>query len=214
MSVASNESLRAPDYSCYLCGRGYKHYRNLWRHQKYECNSYPDFVCLVENCEFKTRRNATLNNHMRMKHNIDIPKGHTCGNCSKWYNYKRNLYRHLRDECGKAAFFKCPYCENTTKRYHSLNKHVLPQHDSGISRNVMESGLGQYNYYEDLNKVHLCKLCGNRYKYRRSLVKHVKYECNKQGIFICTICQRSFKQKAHLKYHVSHLHKDVDVAKQ
>jgi uncharacterized Zn-finger protein len=51
-----------------------------------------------------------------------------CPTCGKRYNYKHNLVRHIRQECGKEPQFHCPYCSHVTKRKASLQKHIHRRH--------------------------------------------------------------------------------------
>jgi uncharacterized Zn-finger protein len=57
------------------------------------------------------------------------PKGlFPCPTCGKRYNYKHNLGRHIRQECGKEPQFHCPYCPHVTKHKASLQKHIHRRH--------------------------------------------------------------------------------------
>lgn len=51
-----------------------------------------------------------------------------CQTCGKRYNYKHNLGRHIRQECGKEPQFHCPYCSHVTKHKASLQKHIQRRH--------------------------------------------------------------------------------------
>lgn len=52
----------------------------------------------------------------------------SCPTCGKRYNYKHNLGRHMRQECGKEPQFHCPYCPHVTKHKASLQKHINRRH--------------------------------------------------------------------------------------
>lgn len=51
--------------------------------------------------------------------------------------------------------------------------------------------------------------CGRRYKYRRNLTRHKKYECGVTPQFQCQICYKQFKYKNELKAHVGFVHQFV-----
>lgn len=53
-----------------------------------------------------------------------------------------------------------------------------------------------------------CKKCANIYKYRRSMVRHLEYECGKERMFHCH-CGKTYKRKDHLKQHVRLHHPEV-----
>ncbi|XP_071859718.1 uncharacterized protein isoform X16 [Bombus fervidus] len=49
-------------------------------------------------------------------------------NCAKSFNWKGNLNRHLRYECGVQPRFKCPYCEYRCKVKGDVSKHIPRRH--------------------------------------------------------------------------------------
>lgn len=69
---------------------------------------------------------------------------HTCPRCDKAYTYKKNLWRHLRFECGRLPTEKCQHCHYVARYKHSLNMHMRtqhPDHSTGLStaRGLFES---------------------------------------------------------------------------
>ncbi|EFN84256.1 Longitudinals lacking protein, isoforms A/B/D/L [Harpegnathos saltator] len=54
-------------------------------------------------------------------------------NCTRSFNWKGNLTRHLRYECGLSPRFKCPYCEYCCKVKGDVSKHIIRKHkDSAV----------------------------------------------------------------------------------
>lgn len=53
---------------------------------------------------------------------------HICPNCNKIYNWKGNLRRHLKLECGKLPNLSCEFCVYVTKHESSLKRHVRFKH--------------------------------------------------------------------------------------
>lgn len=53
---------------------------------------------------------------------------HSCPRCDKAYTYKKNLWRHLRFECGRLPTEKCQHCHYVARYKHSLNMHMRTQH--------------------------------------------------------------------------------------
>lgn len=49
-------------------------------------------------------------------------------NCTKFFNWKGNLARHLRYECGLEPRFKCPYCRYRCKVKADVSKHIVRRH--------------------------------------------------------------------------------------
>nr|CAI5865345.1 unnamed protein product [Callosobruchus analis] len=44
-------------------------------------------------------------------------------------------------------------------------------------------------------KVHSCPNCLRKYKWRDSLIRHLRVECQKSAKFFCTGCKKTFKHK-------------------
>jgi len=55
----------------------------------------------------------------------------------------------------------------------------------------------------------MCYNCGRRYKYKRNLFAHQKYECGVQRKFSCNYCLKKFAQKGTLRTHLVIIHKLV-----
>ncbi|CRK89087.1 CLUMA_CG002784, isoform A [Clunio marinus] len=59
---------------------------------------------------------------------------HDCPQCFKSYNYRRNLLRHQKYECGVAAKETCDYCSYVTRYKHSLKSHLQSQHYEKLAK--------------------------------------------------------------------------------
>ncbi len=57
-----------------------------------------------------------------------------------------------------------------------------------------------------------CPQCGNVYKHKTSLYKHLKYECQKEKQFQCWCCKKKFARKGHLQSHCKYVH-DINISK-
>ncbi|PSN32906.1 hypothetical protein C0J52_13327 [Blattella germanica] len=53
---------------------------------------------------------------------------YSCPRCNKVYNWKTNLQRHIRLECGKAPQWHCTMCPYKTKQKGHLLRHVAGRH--------------------------------------------------------------------------------------
>jgi hypothetical protein len=56
------------------------------------------------------------------------PGSFPCTKCGKVYNWRGNLLRHMRLECGKEPQFQCSYCPYMTKHKNHLRRHVMTRH--------------------------------------------------------------------------------------
>ena len=71
------------NFPCDRCGCSYKHYRNLQRHQKYECGIEPQFEC--PECHVKMKDKSNLYKHARTKHGLELCKKYLDPNYSLVY---------------------------------------------------------------------------------------------------------------------------------
>lgn len=51
--------------------------------------------------------------------------------------------------------------------------------------------------------------CGKTYKYRQSMMLHVKFECGKEPQFQCEFCHKKFAHRGSLRNHVGLVHKVI-----
>lgn len=59
----------------------------------------------------------------------------------------------------------------------------------------------------DYLEKYLCIQCGKQYKWKGSLVQHVRYECGKEPQEMCTLCGYKTHQRTHLRRHMRAIHK-------
>jgi DNA-directed RNA polymerase subunit RPC12/RpoP len=51
-----------------------------------------------------------------------------CVKCGRKYLHRRNLWRHMKLECGKEPAFQCPYCPKRTKQKVHMKTHIIMRH--------------------------------------------------------------------------------------
>ncbi|CAH1964274.1 unnamed protein product [Acanthoscelides obtectus] len=64
------------------------------------------------------------------------PTTFMCTNCKKMYNAKRNLLRHVNQECGKEPKYSCPHCNYKNYRRNEIVKHIRKRHPEVQSVNI------------------------------------------------------------------------------
>ncbi|KAL4713128.1 hypothetical protein ACJJTC_004514 [Scirpophaga incertulas] len=118
----------------------------------------------------------------------------------------------VREGCGDISFIiakvrlyiRSSYHHAITCKAHKVQPiaqyytpYILGYGNPGLS-----SGKAGWTLYE-------CVDCGNKYKHKGSLQRHIKYECRKQPSFKCPYCVYRAYQKHNLLLHERHLHKDL-----
>jgi len=82
---------------------------------------------------FKTQ--GFLNNHLRMKHQLNITKtavSFHCGECGAQFTKSKNLVRHLRSQHQSANPHRCFFCPQFFAMENSLNDHEQKDHGLNV----------------------------------------------------------------------------------
>jgi len=60
---------------------------------------------------------------------------------------------------------------------------------------------------EEIDGMFYCpRQCGRKYKYKKGLVRHLKYECGIDPQFKCVLCNKTYKQPETFKMHLMSIH--------
>ncbi|XP_049884195.1 zinc finger protein 99-like isoform X2 [Pectinophora gossypiella] len=167
---------------------------------------------------FSSRK--TLRYHLNVIHNGN--NSHPCPRCDKVFQWKSNLWRHLRSH--KARETGELYCETCDKRFASLA--TYKQHLAVSKQHVSE---GEYSFscsdcgkkfvnktrlrdhidWEHLQKIKFrCQLCNKPFKCHTSLYVHMKNVHKNKGLKdnLCHVCGKSYQNLAKLRYHIVAMH--------
>lgn len=100
--------------------------------------------------------NIIKNNNNTIKNNIDFKSNkfisnqqlhYKCKICGKYYCFKKNLYRHIREVHLQYYKKKCPYCSNS---YARIKEHIL-RCKKGIFSKLYSDSVKEKKYIEDSN---------------------------------------------------------------
>ncbi|GFG35033.1 hypothetical protein Cfor_07636, partial [Coptotermes formosanus] len=153
------------------------------------------------------------------------PGSFPCTRCGKVYNWRGNLLRHMRLECGKAPQFQCSYCPYETKHKNHLQRHVTSRHKDVLDSLQEQQTQHFYQTEQELQPTHMshstissakkkafsCPRCNKVYNWRTNLRRHIRLECGKAPQFHCSFCPYKTKQKAHLTRHIAGRHRYLDL---
>ncbi|XP_070193651.1 zinc finger and SCAN domain-containing protein 26-like isoform X7 [Littorina saxatilis] len=147
-------------YICSYCGKALSEARNLQRHLNTVHYQGQPVECPVPGCGRTFNRPKLLEYHNKNVHSEVRP--FQCQSCGKTFGSRKNLVQHCHS-CGGKAPYKCSICDMSFRCTAGLSNHKKRLH-------------------EGLDFV--C-LCGERYKWKCSLVRH-KEKCRHASLAICT----------------------------
>lgn len=131
-------------------------------------------------CLYQGRTRRQLENHMRVKHGMDIMPHVECKLCGKSYtaNY---LSRHVANMHENKKGFSCEFCgmkfnDNSTLKSHIYFEHANNRWKCEPCQLAFQKyhQLRQHNYYVHSTKVHTCNFCGKTYKRKSDHTEHIK----------------------------------------
>ena len=183
MSKATVNRLKK-DYSCDICGKGYKVKSSLAQHR-------------VKIHSIKESK---------------LQKTLCCKWCGEKFEKKKCLLEHKR-HCDKDVGFKCFICDTDYTSKEELNKHlVIHRNESDLTcslcmRQFPDEISMQYHARDHkLPKTIECDRCGKTFHQYNRLKAHLVI-CNDERSFECQQCELKFKTGEALRHHSS-IHKD------
>jgi hypothetical protein len=78
--------------------------------------------------------------------------------------------------------YKCEFCNYTTKKKYNFDKHLLSnKHRTMESKSKVSPGKSKvspdFSKENEIKTNYSCKYCGQQYKHKQSVTKHIKYSC-------------------------------------
>lgn len=209
---------------CLKCGKYYKR-NKIYGHRKScdvkESTSGETFSREISGnthskCKYTSLvvRNRTSRISKEMRTNIKDSLKERCPHCSKRFQYRSYLIRHLHSHLGKKKF-ACKHCgqkfgnQSSCQQHEALCDGVLKQHeekqlneseeskiipDSATSLKECTIIIGKHG--EQLK----CNFCTKTFSKSRYLRRHILTHTEVKP-YRCKICENCFSRHDHLKYH-------------
>ena len=145
----------------------------------------------------------------------DSKKRFECALCSKKYESKRGLEKHVRIIHEEKKPYKCSICPYTTGEKTSLTNHVSIVHEgnkpyecsvcnykSGYKHKIKE----HISVLHDGKKLFPCSICSFKAENKKKLQVHVLTVHEGKNLYQCSKCNESFKVKDQLLKHTAFVH--------
>lgn len=68
---------------------------------------------------------------------------------------------------------------------------------------------GQEVIYHGRQEAFQCMTCGKSYRYKKNMVRHIRFECGKEPQFQCPYCPHQTKHKSSIQMHIRNRHSNV-----
>lgn len=199
-------------FHCDICDKDYQPRENYNRHMKNvhnEGGNLPRVTCNI--CHRTLKNKYFLKTHLKI-HAPDTD--YKCPHC----DYKNNNLFYMKIHINrhtKQPSYQCEICGEKFYEKPILQTHIQVKHGRGFECKICFRSYGtkqrlrEHEKTHDPNYIHVnkhqCEECGQTYKYRAQLKKHllkhkgldVKYDCNVCGKVVTT--KKSFTN--HMKIH-------------
>ncbi|XP_043465549.1 zinc finger protein 425-like [Leptopilina heterotoma] len=212
-------------FECPYCKYHYRQRTSVWSHIR---TNHPNkemyCVDIVTNgAMYRMYRVRGQGNEV-----MPVSNRHYCPNCHRSYKHRSHLLRHYNYECNPVQRFECPYCKHHFRQRTHVWSHIRTNHpnreffcidiatQTKLSRRNPgnETNMGEYVVFcqDGINQtceMFQCPNCNNVYKWKKSLVMHLRYQCRKPPRFICLHCGARKYQKIHIVKHIKSYHPNL-----
>ena len=172
-------------FLCGVCRKGFKDKTALEEHLPKHRRGKKNFKCSI--CELSYSTQEALNNHLE-KHADGSVVLLECGKCDIAFRTKSDLQSHIVNEhywqkvgVKKKGPVECQICKKVLAGEHRLKPHMMVAHSD--------------------EKPFACESCGESFKYKIQLEKHVRTHTGEDP-YKCSTCGKSFATKKTLRDHI------------
>lgn len=209
-------------FHCNNCGRKYKQKYSLNFHLRHECGGKKSFSCTI--CQKAFSRKTGLKTHMINMHKTVV---------NVWF---LNIHHYFSKFTNFSCVLRINFCVRNDAfidyiisrkngvdcKYNwtlcniiwsvEISDQCLPNVPSLIN------GINFPGFFNLCNSPGIPSAdpyfycpnnCGRKYKWKRHVTQHLKFECGGLKNFNCSICQKSFTRNTTLKTHMIKMHNTI-----
>ncbi|KAH9627739.1 hypothetical protein HF086_017282 [Spodoptera exigua] len=174
------------EYSCPECNKKFTDPSGLYCHRKLHSTEFP-FKCEI--CDYKCKIKKYLSRHMKKTHTE--PTDHQCDICGKCFHFSCKLKVHMRVHTGEKPH-KCDVCGKAFSSTYSLSGHKM-----------IHTG----------EKPYQCTYCDYACRDTSTIRKHIERHMGISKDFPCSLCNKIFKRKDTLQFHLDEVHFELNPRK-
>ena len=172
-------------------------------------NEYKCKICLQ--CGFKRERDIKM--HLDVVHG-GSDNAFPCQFCDKKFSWKRSLDRHVAYKCPGKNSFQCKFCSEGFKTVNAFTHHLDVAHaknSDGVQRKKFYCEYCDKNFtriegLQDHHRKDNCKPKTVKKQLSLCSVEASTRHNNKQYLYECEVCQKTFKTMNYLYDHVHKCH--------
>ena len=190
--MLKRHSLCHTQFSCHICGKGFRMQSLLTWHEKNE----HDASVASESSELESVNGISINDEVE-----DQKKVLQCKFCDKVFTTKKLLKRHSL--CHTQ--YSCNICGKGFRMKSLLTWHEKNEHDMSVVSESSELDSFDYSAFDDKSiaastkDCYKCEICGQRFRMSSLLARHWRVDHDVKSF--CQPCDKSFENESLLRKH-------------
>ena len=208
LQLKDNKRALGKKFQCPQCISSFTQKGSLQKHIK-SIHEGRTFDCL--HCDHKATRKDNLQDHIKSIHE---GQKFPCPHCEYKAAWNSDLKKHIKS-IHEGQKFPCPHCEYKATHKKHLQRHFRSVHEGQTYqcpqceyKTNNERNFKQHTNIHILEKPFLCDKCGESFKTRTKLMRHLDYylshedrKARRMKPFKCCHCNKLYRLKNSMETH-------------